>query len=405
MASLKWSGAVVIDGPKAVGKTETARQAAASEALLDTDLALQSMAQADPSLVLAGSAPRLLDEWQTIPNLWNAVRREVDRRGVPGQFILTGSASPADDKTRHTGTGRFSRLRMYPLSLMETGHASGSVSLGELLAGEAANDVVTGPDLPEIIERMITGGWPGAQELDVKERIKYARAYLDQSARMDILSESGAKHEPPKVNRLIRSIARNVATEATLKTLAADAGGSEQPLHRETVVNYLQSLQRIFVLEEQEAWGPTLRTRTPLREAPKRHLTDSSLTCAALRIGSVDRLLADPETLGLVFESFAVQQLRTYASLVDAEVFHYRDKSGLECDAIVQNAEGDWLAVEVKLGPGLVDTAVASLNKLESVVDQSASGELKAKIVLLPTGPSYVRPDGVQVVSLTTLGP
>lgn len=404
-SQLSWAGAVVVDGPKAVGKTETASRIAASKAFLDTDIAVRGMAEADPSLVLVGDAPRLLDEWQTIPHLWNAVRREVDARRSPGQFILTGSASPSDDQTRHTGTGRFSRLRMYPLTLVETGHSDGAISLEALLKGRTGSSANSESSLGDIVERMISGGWPAAQGLALKESVKYAKAYLDQTARLDVQGIGGLRHDPVKVARLLRSLARNAATEVAIRTLAADAGGVDGALHPDTVSRYLQSLQRIFVLEVQEAWGPKLRTKTPLRESPKRHLVDSSLTCAALRVSAVDRLLADPETLGLLFESFAIQQLRTYATLLDAEVTHYRDKNGLECDAIIQNSDGDWIAVEVKLGAGLIDVAAENLKRLETTVDQSASGELKAQVVLVPTGPSYLRADGVQVVALTSLGP
>lgn len=404
-SELSWAGAVVVDGPKAVGKTETTSRFAASRAFLDTDLSLRGMAEADPSLVLVGDAPRLLDEWQTIPNLWNAVRREVDARRFPGQFILTGSASPNDDQTRHTGTGRFSRLRMYPLTLVESGHSDGAISLKAIFQGQTGGSANSESSFGQIVERMISGGWPAAQALTLQNSAKYAKAYLDQTARMDVPGVSGVRHDPIRVSRLLRSLARNAGTEVAIRTLAADTGGADSTLHPDTVSRYLQSLERIFVLEVQEAWGPKLRTRTPLRDSPKRHLVDSSLTCAALRVSSVDRLLTDPETLGLLFESFAIQQLRSYASLLGAQVTHFRDKSGLECDAIIQKNDGDWVAIEVKLGPGLVDAAAESLKKLEATVDQSASGELKAKVVLLPTGPSYLRPDGVQVVALSSLGP
>ncbi|MFZ1382090.1 MAG: DUF4143 domain-containing protein [Scrofimicrobium sp.] len=394
---------MVIDGPKAVGKTDTATRLTGSQVFLDADLASRSLALADPSLVLEGAVPRLLDEWQVVPSLWNAVRHEVYRRKRPGQFILTGSASPSDDQTRHTGTGRFSWLRIHPLTLTETGHSTGAVSLRHLLSGQGMNVADPGLGIHELIERIISGGWPVSQGFSLKESSKYARAYLDQTARVDVSVPDGPKHDALKVSRLLRSLARNAATEVSIRTLATDAGGSDGPLHADTVSRYLTSLQRIFVLEIQEAWGPGIRTRTPLRESPKRHLADSSLTLAALRIGSADRLLAEPETLGLLFESLVIQQLRAYASLLDAEVVHYRDKSGLECDAILQNRDGDWIAVEVKLGAGL-DAAAHNLKKLRDVVDQKASGELKAMVVLVPTGPSYLRQDGVQVVALSSLG-
>lgn len=403
-SQLGWSAAVVIDGPKAVGKTETVTRLTNSQVFLDTDLASRGLALADPVLVLGGAAPRLFDEWQTVPNLWNAVRHEVDRRKKPGQFVLAGSSSPSDDQTRHTGTGRFSWLRMQPLTLIETGHSIGEVSLRQLLRGEGVNVSDPGLRFDELIERMISGGWPMSQGFPLKESTKYAKNYLDQTAKVDVSTLDGPKYDSVKVSRLLRSLARNAATEVSVRTLATDAGGADGPLHADTTSRYLEALQRIFIVELQEAWGPRIRTRTPLRESPKRHLTDSSLTLAALRIGSPDRLFAEPETLGLIFESFVVQQLRAYAPFVDAEVMHYRDKSGLECDAIVQNGDGDWIAIEIKLGSGLIDRAVPNLKKLRDVVDQKASGEMRAMVVVVPTGPSYLRPDGVQVVALSSLG-
>ncbi|MBN9611083.1 MAG: hypothetical protein BGO26_13950 [Actinobacteria bacterium 69-20] len=402
---LRWSGAVVVDGPKAVGKTETGTRLASSHAFLDTDLSLRQLALADPLLVLDGAAPRLLDEWQTVPRLWNAVRHEVDRRRDRGQFILTGSATPCDDETRHTGTGRFSWLRLYPLTMFEAGHSTGEVSLRALMDGTAPRAVGPEATLVDVAERLIIGGWPASHDLPLPQAARYAKGYLDQTAKVDIAAADSIKHDPVKIAALLRSLARTSASEATLGTLAADAGGPSGPLHPDTVSRYLTALQRIFVLEIQEAWRPRLRTRTPLRGAPKRHLVDTSLACAALRIGSVGRLMGDPETLGILFESFVVQQLRAYAALQDAEVLHYRDKGGLEVDAIVQRDDGRWAAFEVKLGPGRIDQGAKSLRKLADVVDANATGPAAALAVVVPTGPSYVRKDGIAVVSLAALGP
>lgn len=402
---LAWSGAVVIDGPKAVGKTETAKRCTRSQALLDTDLALRQLALADPQLVLAGEAPRLLDEWQTVPALWNAVRHEVDRRRAKEQFVLTGSASPSDDVTRHTGTGRFSWLRMYPLTMAETGHASGEVSLRGLLDGVPPRSAAGLGSFSDVVARLIAGGWPASLDLPLVGAARYARGYLDQIARVDVAAAGPVQHDPVKVASLLRSLARTSASEASMRTLAGDAGGAAGPLHPDTVARYLEALQRIFVLEVQEAWGPALRTRTPLRESPKRHLVDSSLACAALRVSSVDRLLKDPETLGILFESFAVQQLRAYAALQGAEVKHLRSKSGLEIDAIIQRDDGVWGAFEIKLGSGRIDEGAGSLKRLLAVVDTDSTGAPAIAAVLVPTGPSYVRPDGIGVVALASLGP
>jgi uncharacterized protein len=398
------AGAVVIDGPKAVGKTETGRRAAQSEVFLDTDLAQRQLALADPRLVLEGPTPRLLDEWQTVPPLWNAVRHAVDDRQAMGQFILTGSASPSDDVTRHSGAGRFSRLRMRPLTLVETGNATGEVSLGDLLAGSVNATPGTTVELSDLVERIITGGWPASQSASRRDASRYANDYLSQTARLEIAGLENLRHDPRKVGALLRSLARNTATEVSVSTLARDAGGDEGALHRDTVARYLDALERVHVVEIQEAWSVPLRTRTPLREAPKRHLTDTSLITAALRIGAPDILLQDPETLGLVFESLVIQQLRTFADLHDATVFHFRAKSGLEIDAIVEQAGGPWAAFEVKLGAGLINTGAASLKKFALEIDTTRRDPPSLLGVIVPSGPTYLRPDGVAVIGLTSLG-
>jgi predicted AAA+ superfamily ATPase len=399
------SGAIVIDGPKAVGKTETGRRAARSEVLLDSDLDLRQLAIADPRLVLDGASPRLLDEWQSVPNLWNAVRREVDERREKGLFILTGSATPSDDLTRHSGAGRFSRLRMRPMTLVETGHSSGDVSLADLLDGEAPRSAGQNLSLRVLCERMITGGWPASQSLDPSTSNRYALDYLDQVARLEIAGLDDVRHDPRKVGALLRSIARTTASEASNATLARDAGGDAGALHQDTVARYLDALERAFIVDIQPAWNIPLRSRTPLRKAPKRHLTDSSLTAAALRIGSAELLLQDANTLGLLFESFVFQQLRVFADITDANVYHFRSKTGLEVDAIVERANGAWGAFEVKLGAGLIDAGAASLTTFAATIDTSHRPGPAFLAVLVPTGPSYLRHDGISVVALTSLRP
>lgn len=402
---LQSAGAIVIDGPKASGKTESGRRASRSEVLLDSDLALRQLALADPKLVLEGDTPRLLDEWQSVPSIWNAVRREVDSRKMPGQFILTGSASPADDVTRHTGTGRVSRIRMRPLTLFESGHSSGEVSLEALFQGEDVGSRGGATTLTDVVERIITGGWPASQSLSIADASRYAIDYLDQVARVDVASNDAVRHDPRKIGALLRSMARTTASETSLATLALDAGGAEGPLHPATVARYLDALERIFILEVQEAWDIPLRTRTPLRKAPKRHLADTSLITAALRIASAKQLLSDPETLGLVFESLVFQQIRAFADLRDAHVFHFRSKSGLEVDAVIERIDGTWGAIEVKLGAGALDAAATNLLTLSNSIDTTKYSAPAFLAVIVPTGPSYVRPDGVAVVALTSFAP
>lgn len=400
-ARLLSSGAVVIEGAKGTGKTATAGQVAKSSAYLDTDMQLRRLLEIDPALVLEGARPRLLDEWQVAPELWNYVRRAVDDDGRPGQFILTGSAAPVDDRTRHSGAGRFSRLRLRPMTLAETGHSSGLVSLFNLFAGQPARAPASDLDLPGLVARLVRGGFPAAQKLTEAASRRFNSDYLDQMARVDIAGDGRLDHDPRKVSALLRSLARNTATEARTATLASDLKGDDGPLARATIDRYLDSLQRVFLLEEQPAWSPALRSSATLRNAPKRHLVDAALAAAALDCDAT-RLLRDPNTLGLLFESFVYQHLLVYAADLDATVFHYRDSNGLEVDAVLQRPSGGWLALEVRLGAGQVDAAADNLLRMRDIV---AADPPAALVVVVPTGYAYARPDGVNVVPLAHLGP
>jgi predicted AAA+ superfamily ATPase len=353
---------VVIEGPKACGKTETARQLAASEVLLDIDDNARQALAIEPKLVLDGKTPRLIDEWQIEPTIWNHIRRTVDERGLPGQFILTGSAVPADDITRHTGAGRLTRLRLRPMSLFETGHASGVASLGDCLSGLFEHCPDPGLSIGDIVERIAVGGWPAHQVLDVRQALQRARDYMEEITRVDINRLDGGRRDPFKVTRVTQSLARNVATPVATRSLAADAGGSDGALEDETVRGYLDALERLMIVEDQPAWAPHLRSRSILRSAAKRHFVDPSLAVAALR-ATPERLLKDMNLLGLLFESMVVRDLRVYAQANDARVLHYRDNTGLEVDAIIETADGRWAALEIKLGTGQVDDAASNLTR------------------------------------------
>ena len=401
---LIYSGAVLVEGAKACGKTETAKQVARSMVLLDTDSQAADALAIDPDLVLGGETPRLIDEWQVEPRVWNHVRRTVDERGKPGQFILTGSAAPADDATRHTGAGRFARLRMRPMSLFETGFSSGRVSLTAMLAGEPASGKDPEHRLEQIVEQIVTGGWPAARNLPTTAAMALARDYLDQTARLDVERVDGVRRDPRNVAATLKSLARSTASEVSVTTLAKDAGGSEGPLARDTIGAYLDSLARIFVLEDQPAWGPHLRSRSILRNAPKRHLVDPSLAVAALG-ASPEMLTADLSLLGQLFESLVVRDLRVYSQPLFGEVFHYRDNTGLEADAIIQTAAHGWGAVEVKLSPARVDEAAATLLRLAARIDTSRMGPPKFLAVVTGLGIGYRREDGVNVIPIAMLGP
>jgi predicted AAA+ superfamily ATPase len=401
---LQVAGAVVIEGPKACGKTETARQAAASSVLLDIDASARQAAAVDPALILAGPVPRLIDEWQLEPAVWNHVRRAVDDRPDPGQFILTGSAHPGDDASRHTGVGRFSFLRMRPMSLYEAGRSDGSVSLAELMAGEAPGSPDPGLTVSDLAECVVTGGWPRYVGSSVDAGATAAGDYLTQLRQVDIGRLAGAQRDPAKVGRLLRSLARNVATEVAATVLAADAGGADGPLDRHTVADYLDVLERLMVVENQPAWAPHLRSKAILRSSPKRHLVDPSLAAAALS-AKPTQLLRDLNLLGFLFESLVVRDLRVFAQPLAGEVFHYRDNNGLEVDAIVALADGRWGAFEIKLGPAMVDAAAAALLRFASIVDISKSGPPAVLGVVCATGYGYRRPDGVCVIPVGALGP
>ncbi len=402
-ARLQATGAVVIEGPKACGKTASARRLAASEVLLDVDVAAREAAAVDPALVLDGPTPRLLDEWQLEPAIWNHVRRAIDDRSVPGQFMLAGSAVPPDDIVRHTGAGRITRLRMRPMSLFEIGLASGEVSLARLLAGEAPHSADPGLTVSDLAREIAIGGWPGFRRLPVARALRAVRDYLEEIRRVDVGRIEGRRRDPERVGRLLRSLARNVAGYATATTLARDAGGADGPLKDDTVRDYVGALERLMIVEDQPAWAPALRSRYVLRGAPKRHFVDPSLAVAALR-ATPERLLGDMKLLGMLFESLAIRDLRVYAQAADARVLQYRDSHGVEVDAIVETADGRWAAFEVKLGAGQVDDAAANLRRFARQIDTERCGAPAVLGVIVGAGYGYMREDGIAVVPVGALG-
>jgi len=403
VAALAAAGAVLIEGPKACGKTATARQVVASEVRLDVDPTARAAAAVDPGLVLDGAVPRLIDEWQLEPDVWNHVRRAVDDRRAPGQFVLTGSAVPADDQTRHVGAGRIVRLRMRPMTLAESGHSSGAVSVASLLSGAPARAVDPGLTVRDIADRVAVGGWPGNLGLTVPEAQRVLRAYLDEVARVDVRRIDGVRRDPQIVTRLLRSLARNVATPAPARLLLADVSGADRAIKdEETIASYLDALARLMIIEDLPAWAPSLRSRTRLRASSVRHFVDPSLAVASVR-ATPARLLGDLNWLGFLFENLVIRDLRVYAQALDAQVFHYRDESGLEADAIIELPDGRWAAFEAKLGLREIDAAAGHLLKLRDRVDREATGDPVVLGVITAAGLSYVREDGVMVISIGTL--
>lgn len=404
--ALRASPAVVIEGPRACGKTWTGRRHARSEVPFDAVFENRLAAQIAPREVLEGPVPRLLDEWQLAPSVWDAMRRACDDRGRKGQFILTGSADPPDDATRHTGTGRIIRVRMRPMSLFESGESSGAISLGGLLASEPASAPASPLALPDIVELACRGGWPGLLDDPPEVAQRQLRSYLDEISRTDISRVDDVSRDPVGVRRLLASLARNTATQTTLKTLGTDIGGGDDTLHPQTVRSYLGALSRLFVVEDLPAWRPHLRSRTELRQAPKRYFVDPSLAIAALR-SNRDQLMAELSFFGLVFESLAARDLRVYAQANDWELSHYRDSSGLEVDLILTGLDyRGWAAAEVKLGgPELIEQGVESLRRLRDRVDIDRMGEPRKLMVITAGGYGFEYPDGIAVVPITALGP
>jgi predicted AAA+ superfamily ATPase len=395
-------GAVLIEGSKACGKTETARQVAASEVLLDIDANAREAALVDPSLILAGEMPRLIDEWQLEPAVWNHVRRWVDDKR--GRFILTGSAVPADDVTRHTGAARISRLRMRPMSLYEAGRSTGEISLAELMNGTPTQAADPGLTLDDLIEEVCRGGWPGFRELDLSQARRAVRDYLDEVRRVDISAVDGITRDPERVRRLLRSLARNVATRTPLTTLATDAAEPGGTMTDTTARGYLAALARLMIIEDQPSWTPHLRSRSDLRTTSARHFVDPSLAVAALG-ASPEQLLRDLNMFGLLFESLVVRDLRVYAQAFDGRIKQYRDNKGVEVDAIVETDDGRWAAFEVKLAAGRVQEGADSLRRFAAKVDTTKMGEPSTLGVITGSGYGYVREDGIHVIPIGALRP
>ena len=399
-------GAVVVEGPKACGKTATARQHAASEVLLDVDSTARTAIGFNPKLVLDGPTPRLLDEWQVAPEIWNHVRRAVDDRQAPGQFILTGSAVPADDTVRHTGAGRLTRLRMRPMSLYEWGASTGKISLRALLEGAPQEAAQSELDADDLFELVAIGGWPGHLSRTTPNALVANRDYIEEVRRVDISRVDSVSRDPERVARFLRSYARNVATHASMSTIAADTAGVAGPLKDHTGLEYASSLTRLMIIEDLPAWAPHLRSKSILRSAPKRHLVDPSLAVAALG-ASPRHLREDLELFGFLFESLVVRDFRVYAQAADADVFQYRDNTGLEVDVIVATRAGPWAAFEVKLGgEARIEEAVANLLKFRNRVDTRRCGEPTALAVVVGSGSyAYRREDGVWVLPIGVCGP
>lgn len=401
---LSASGAVLIKGPKSCGKTETAKQFAKSFVEMDRDNQVPIIMATNPQLLLLGDTPRLIDEWQEQPEIWNYIRHEVDDRKAKGQFILTGSANPNEDVKLHSGAGRFTVVQMGTMSWQELGYSSGLVKLSDLLNGASPEFNAESSSLDQIIDRMIIGGWPALVNHSVKNALLMNSGYVDLLCEVDMSRVSGVKRDPHKVRSLVRSLARNTATLVDNKTLELDVKTSDRnELSRNTITEYLDALSRLMVIYEQPAFNPHIRSSASLRKSPKRHLCDTSLAVAALGLDK-ESLLKDLKYTGFLFESLAIHELNVYAKANDAQVFHYNDSYGLEVDAIVQKRNGNYAAFEIKLGVGYIEEAAENLRKFKKNIDITKMEIPKSLNIITGTGMSYRRPDGINVISLASLG-
>jgi len=413
---LAYMGAVLVRGAKWCGKTTTCEQLAKSVLYLgdpDTSPKNIALAKVRPSLVLQGEKPRLIDEWQEVPVLWDAVRHAVDH-GTRGMFILTGSAVPSefDEKNgerviRHTGTGRIARYTMRPMSLWESGESTGSVSLKDLLDGKDPTGAESRIGFEAIAELVCRGGWPAAVDLPKRHQFGLAREYVEAIVESDVSRVDGTLRDPERVRRLLKSLARLQGTQSSASVICSDMKANDgSSLNDDTVYQYLAALRKIFVIEDMPAWCPNLRCKTPIRTSDTRYFTDPSIATTVLGVGP-GNLMRDVSSFGLFFETMAVRDLRVYADAIGARVSHYHDKSDLECDAIVHLDDGTCGLIEVKLGgEALIDAAADTLKELSGKLDLSRTKAPAFRMVLVADGDfAYRRDDGVVVCPIGCLRP
>lgn len=406
------SGAVLIEGAKWCGKTTTASQIAKSILLMQDPAQKKQnleMADMDPSFLLNGETPRLIDEWQLAPKLWDAIRFEVDKRDEFSQFVLTGSAVPADlSEISHSGTGRISRMLMRPMSLYESGESNGSVSLADLFSD---NETVAGTnslDLEQIAFLICRGGWPKSIGINTDVALQLAINYFDAVVNDDISRIDNVKRDAEKTKRILRSYARSIASQAKISSITQDVYANEKTEDltnkNATISSYISALKKIFVIEDSLAWNPNLRSKTAIRASDTRYFTDPSIGIAALGLGAKD-LINDLQTMGLMFENLCIRDLRIYADALDGQVYHYRDRNDLECDAVVHLRNGSYGLIEIKLGGDrLIEEGATTLNKLEANIDTTKMKAPSFKMVLTGLGNyAYRRKDGVLIVPIGSL--
>lgn len=392
-------------GCKWCGKTMTSSRAAKSILYMqDADKSASYLALADtqPSLLLKGDAPRLIDEWQMAPVLWDAVRFEVDQRQAVGQFILTGSSVPKDGVTAHTGTGRISQMLMRPMSLFESKESNGSVSLKSLFEGNLDVSSTSSLSIEDLAFAICRGGWPASVSMPKEFALETSINYVEAIINEDISTVDGIDKNPERVRLLLRSLARNTATMATNTTIINDMQTNDLSMTSPTLDVYLNALRRIFVIEDQPAWSPAIRSRTAIRTSSKRHFVDPSIATAVLGTNPIG-ILKDFNTFGFLFESLCTRDLRVYSEAIGGNVFHYRDRYNLESDMIVSLRDGQWAAIEVKLGNKQIEEAAENLLKLKERVNTDKMGDPSFLMILTGGEFAYQRKDGVLIVPIGCL--
>lgn len=398
-------GAVLIEGPKWCGKTTTAKQLAGSVLDLGDSLVLKQSAEMmgiSPKTLLDGDTPRLIDEWQALPPVWDAIRSEVDRRGMPSQFILTGSSVlPEADETIHSGTGRFAYLKMRPMSLYESGDSSGTVSLRDLFEGRAFGEIQANKlELEDIAFLICRGGWPWATLISREAALDQAFDYVDSVTERDILRVDGIKRNPERAKLLLRSYARNISQAVSYATIRKDMiSNDETSLSEDTVADYIKALKKLFVIEDLAAWNPNIRSKAAIRTSDTRHFVDASIGTAALGLGPKD-LINDLQSFGLLFEDMVVRDLRVYADALDGQLYHYRDSNGLECDTVLHRRNGSYALMEIKLGgQERINEGAANLMALAENIDTDRMPAPSFMAVITGVGPyAYRRQDGIYVI-------
>ena len=405
---LKAFGGVCIEGPKWCGKTWTSSYHSKSEIFIGSpagNFQNRQLAELSPETVLEGETPRLIDEWQDVPPLWDAVRYQIDQRGRKGQFILTGSSTPNHKGINHSGAGRIARLRMRPMSLYESGDSSGVVSLCDLCSGNLKNQLTGEVELKKLAEYIVRGGWPGSIGLPIEQAMLLPGEYITAVLEDDVHRIDGVKRDTKKMQLLLRSLARNESTTATNRTLKGDIKEiDDEDIHVETVAEYLDIFKRLFLIENQQPFASKIRSAVRIKQAEKRHLADPSLACALIRV-TPERLIGDLETFGFLFEALCERDLSIYADSFGAKLYHYQDYNGKEIDAVIEMPDGKWCAFEIKLGASRIDEGAKNLTELQESIEKEKGGIPPAVLCVIcgMSNAAYRREDGVFVVPVTAL--